>query len=697
MKHTYRMKAGNPYPRGATWDGSGVNFAVFSANATKVEICLFDETGKQELERYQLPEYTDEVFHGYLDHLRPGQLYGLRVHGPYDPENGHRFNPNKLLIDPYAHALHGELQWNDAVFGYTPGHKDGDLSFDERDSAPYVPKSIVVDSAFTWHDEARPHTPWNDTIIYEAHVKGMTQRNTRLAPELRGTIAGIGQGETVEYLSKLGISAIELLPIHAFIDDHFLTEKGFRNYWGYNTIGFFAIEPRYLASGHISEFRTMVKNLHKAGIEVILDVVYNHTAEGNEMGPTLCFRGIDNASYYRLSPEDNRFYYDTTGCGNSLNLHHPRVLQLVMDSLRYWVTEMHVDGFRFDLASTLARVADADFDTYSSFFDAIRQDPTLSTVKLIAEPWDMGKNGYQVGGFPPGWSEWNDKFRDTARQFWKGDEGKLADFASRLAGSSDVYNHQGRKPHASINFITAHDGFCLKDLVSYNAPHNEANKEKSGSENNQSWNCGEEGPSENKDVLDLRYRQKRNFLSTLLLSQGVPMLLGGDEIGRTQQGNNNAYCQDSEISWYDWNLSERNKELLRFTRMVIALRKKHPALRRNHFFTGQLIGQGGQKDMTWIAPNGKEMQEQDWNMNFAHAMGYYFTDETGHDGPFLILINSYHEALDFLLPDAEYSTPWKRLFDTTLQPREYTKRFEEGETYRLEGRSFVLLKKDIPK
>src|SRR5690242_7437705 len=538
---------GRPYPRGATWDGEGVNFALFSANATRVELCLFDPKGRREMQRIDLIEQTDQVWHCYLPEARPGLLYGYRVHGPYKPDEGHRFNPNKLLLDPYARSLEGPLRWSDALFGYTIGHRREDLSLDRRDSASGMPRCKVIDPAFTWGEDRRPKVPWHDTVIYELHVRGFTMQHPEVPPALRGTYAGLCSGPVIEHFKRLGVTSIELMPVHAFVDERAFVQKGLRNYWGYNTIGFFAPEARYSASGKPAEFKTMVKSLHSAGLEVILDVVYNHTAEGNQLGPTLSFRGIDNASYYRLVGENRRYYMDFTGCGNTLNMQDPNVLQLIMDSLRYWVTEMHVDGFRFDLASALARELH-EVDRLGSFFDTIGQDPVLSQVKLIAEPWDVGSGGYQVGNFPPGWNEWNDQYRDTLRAYWKGDGGLIGDFARRFTGSSDLYEASGRKPHASINFVTAHDGFTLQDLVSYNDKHNGANGEdnRDGSNDNRAWNCGVDGPTQDPTIQRLRIQQKRNLIATLLLSQGVPMLLAGDEIGRSQRGNNNAYCQDNE-------------------------------------------------------------------------------------------------------------------------------------------------------
>jgi isoamylase len=559
-----RIWEGNSTQQGATWDGLGVNFSLFSANATKVELCLFDQTGTQEIQRIELPEYTDEIWHGYLPDAAPGTVYAYRVHGPYEPEKGHRFNPNKLVLDPYAKAHIGQLKWGPELFGYTLGAQGDDLTLDKRDSAPLMPKCVVVDPAFTWARDRRPTIPWDQTIIYELHVKGFTKRNSKVPENLRGSFAGLARKEIIDYIRSLGVTSVELLPIHSFVNDSLLLDKGLTNYWGYNTIGFFAADPRYLASGAITEFKQMVAHFHDAGLEVILDVVYNHTAEGNERGPTLSFRGIDNASYYRLLPDKPRYYVNDTGTGNTMNLTHPRVLQMVTDSLRYWITEMHVDGFRFDLGTILGRDG-AGFDQGGGFLDSCRQDPLLSQVKLIAEPWDCGPGGYQVGSFPPGWAEWNDRYRDTVRSFWKGDEGKSAEMASRLAASADLFSKRGRKPWASVNFITAHDGFTLNDLISYNGKHNEANGEnnRDGNSNNLSWNCGAEGPTEDHEITKLRERQKRNMLATLFFSQGTPMLLGGDEFGRTQKGNNNAYCQDNEISWVDWEgIKEEGQSLI---------------------------------------------------------------------------------------------------------------------------------------
>src|SRR3954466_6458641 len=601
-----RLREGQPFPLGATWDGLGVNFALFSANATKVELCLFDIEGKKELERIEMPEYTDEVWHCYLPDARPGTVYGYRVHGPYEPDAGHRFNPNKLLLDPYARQLVGELTWNDALFGYTIGHADKDLSFDERDSAPYAQKARVIDPAFTWGNLRRRRWPWPQTILYEAHVKGFTKLNRRLPEALRGTYSGMGHADSIEYLQKLGITTVELLPVHAFVADRYLAEKGLRNYWGYNTIGFFAPEPRYMATPFANEFKEMVNHLHAAGLEVILDVVYNHTAEGNEGGPTLSFKGIDNVSYYRL-PDNKRHYINDTGTGNTLNLSYPRVIQMVCDSLRYWVQDMHIDGFRFDLGTILAREP-SGFDTHNGFLKAVMQDPVLGAVKMIAEPWDCGPGGYQVGGFPPGWAEWNDKFRDTARDFWRG-EAPPAALAPRLCGSPDVFNHRGRQPWASVNFITAHDGFTLNDWATYNEKHNEANGEgnNDGHSHNRSWNHGVEGPTDDAAINGLRKRQMKNMLATLLLSQGTPMLLGGDEFARTQQGNNNAYCQDNEISWVHWSDDDRSRRMIAFVQRLSGLRHRYPILRHRRWLSGDYNEELGVKDVTWVSATGAEM------------------------------------------------------------------------------------------
>ncbi|HEX7127969.1 MAG TPA: glycogen debranching protein GlgX [Thermodesulfobacteriota bacterium] len=701
-----KVRPGQPYPLGATWDGSGVNFALFSENATGVELCLFEPGDTPKETRVWMPEYTDHVWHVYLPHVRPGQRYGYRVYGPYDPQRGHRFNPAKVVLDPYAKAIDGTIRWSDAMFGYTIGHPDGDLHRDERDNAADVPKCVVVDPAFTWGDDRPPRIPWNETIIYEAHVKGLTMRHPGVPDELRGTYAGLASPAVVDYLVRLGVTAVELMPIHHSVPDKHLVDRGLTNYWGYNSIGFFAPDIRYAseyrAGMQVSEFKAMVKTLHQAGLEVILDVVYNHTAEGNHLGPTLCFRGIDNAAYYRLMP-DRRYYADYTGTGNTLDMTHPRALQLLMDSLRYWILEMHVDGFRFDLASALARELH-DVDRLGAFFDIIHQDPVISQVKLIAEPWDVGEGGYQVGNFPVLWAEWNGVYRDTVRSFIKGDEGQAGSFAYRLTGSSDLYGRGGRRPYASINFVTAHDGFTLNDLVSYNEKHNEANGEANhdGHDHNLSWNCGVEGPTDDPEVTALRERQKRNFLATLFLSQGVPMLLAGDEISRTQQGNNNAYCHDNELTWVDWDLDRARRDLLAFTRYVIQLRKAHPVLRRRQFFFGRRIRGSEVKDLSWFRPDGREMTEADWNNPHTRCFGLRLAgdaipevDAMGErvvDDTLLILVNAHHEAVPFVLPAHRPGVEWEPILDTRVprgRPTAPTR--PGGETYDLGGRSVAML------
>ena len=701
---------GQPYPQGATWDGAGVNFSLFSENATLVQLCLFNgPNGDQESARISLTEQTDQVWHIYLPEVRPGQRYGYRVDGPYAPEEGHRFNPAKLLLDPYAKAIAGNIRWSDALFGYPLGHPDADLAKDERDSAAGLPKCVVVDSAFSWGNDTPPRTPWHKTLIYELHVKGFTKHHPEVPPELQGTFEGLSHPAVIGYLKSLGITAVELLPVHQFVADKHLVDRGLTNYWGYNSIGFFAPEASYSSSGvlgqQVAEFKTLVKTLHREGIEVILDVVYNHTGEGSHLGPTLCFRGIDNAAYYRLMADNRRYYMDYTGCGNTLNMTHPRTLQLIMDSLRYWVQEMHVDGFRFDLASALARELH-EVDRLGAFFDIIHQDPILSQVKLIAEPWDLGEGGYQVGNFPVLWAEWNALYRDTVRRFWKGDGGLVGDLAFRLTGSSDLYERSGRRPYASINFITAHDGFTLNDLVSYNEKHNEANgdENRDGHNDNLSWNCGTEGPSNDPAIQTLRARQQRNFLATLLLSQGVPMLQAGDENGRTQQGNNNVYCQDNEISWVDWKLDRPRRELLEFTRWVIRLFHQHPVLRRRNFFQGRRIRGSEVKDVVWFRPDGKEMADEDWDNWYAHCLGLRLAgdaieevDPRGNrvnDDTLLILLNSYHEPLPFILPAHRTRVRWELLLDTREAKGRLRRRrlLRGGQPYELEARSLALLR-----
>jgi glycogen operon protein len=700
---------GQPYPLGATWDGAGVNFALFSEHATAVELCLFDgPDGLQEIARIPLTEQTDLAWHVYLPEVRPGQRYGYRVHGPYDPAAGHRFNPAKLLLDPYARAIAGMIAWSDTLFGYTIGHADADLSCDSRDSAGNLPKCVVVDSAFSWAHDTPPRIPWHRTLIYELHVKGFTARHPDVPQELQGTYAALACPAVIDYFHALGITAVELMPVHQFVADRHLVARGLTNYWGYNSIAFFAPEACYSSSGvlgqQVSEFKTLVRTLHREGIEVILDVVYNHTGEGNHLGPTLCFRGIDNAAYYRLVADDERYYMDYTGTGNTLNMTHPRTLQLIMDSLRYWVLEMHVDGFRFDLASTLARELH-DVDRLGAFFDIIHQDPVISQVKLIAEPWDLGEGGYQVGNFPVLWAEWNGEYRDTVRRFWRGDEGQVGTLAYRLTGSSDLYGRSGRRPYASINFVTAHDGFTLHDLVSYNEKHNEANGEENrdGHNDNLSWNCGVEGPTNDPAILALRARQQRNFLATLLLSQGVPMLLAGDEIGRTQQGNNNAYCQDNELSWVDWQLNRPRHELLEFTRALIRLFHQHPVLRRRRFFQGRSIRGSEVKDLAWFRPDGREMAEEDWNNPYIRCLGLRLagdaideTDARGNrivDASLLILLNAQHEPLRFVLPAHRPRLRWELVLDTREATGQASHRLiRGGEPYELEACSLALLR-----
>ncbi|WP_043309709.1 glycogen debranching protein GlgX [Pseudomonas sp. ML96] len=694
-----RIAEGHPFPLGATWDGLGVNFALFSAHATKVELCLFDEQGKTELERIELPEYTDEIWHGYLPDAHPGQVYGYRVYGPYEPDAGHRFNPNKLLIDPYAKQLVGQLKWSEALFGYTIGHADADLSFDERDSAAFVPKCKVMDPAFTWGEQTPIRVPWDSTVIYETHLRGISMRHPAVPEALRGTCAGLMKPELLRHIRSLGVSSIELLPVHAFVNDQHLLEKGMNNYWGYNSIAFFAPHPAYLASGKVGEFKEMVAHLHDAGLELILDVVYNHTAEGNERGPTLSMRGIDNASYYRLMPDDRRYYINDSGTGNTLDLSHPCVLQMVTDSLRYWATEMRVDGFRFDLATILGRYADG-FDERHSFLVACRQDPVLSKVKLIAEPWDCGPGGYQVGGFPPGWAEWNDKFRDNVRAFWKGDEGQLAELASRLTASGDLYDQRGRRPFTSVNFITAHDGFTLRDLVSYDHKHNEDNDEdnRDGTDHNISWNHGHEGPTDDAEIRELRLRQMRNLLGTLLFAQGTPMLLAGDEFGRTQHGNNNPYCQDNELSWVDWNLDDEGRGLIDFTRRLISLRRSYPILRRGRFLVGHYNEELGVKDVSWLTPDGEEMTEEHWHDAEARCMGMLMDGRaqptgihrSGEDATLLLILSAHHEIVDFLLPEVAEGSAWHCLLDSSRPQLRGAESQPFGSRHAVQARSLLL-------
>jgi glycogen operon protein len=675
-----RVWPGRPYPLGATWDGGGVNFALFAEHATKVELCLFDEAeADREAHRIVMPEHTEHVWHGYLPDVLPDQLYGYRVHGPYEPAKGHRFNAHKIVLDPYAKAIGRSLVWDDSLFGYKIGEPDNDLSFDVRNSAAHAPLAAVVDPAFTWGDDRPPRHPWHKTLIYELHVKGFSKRLAGIPEKVQGTYAALATDQALAHLKSLHVTAVELMPVHHFVNDRHLMERGLSNYWGYNTLGFFALEPRYAggdsAREAILQFKMMIRALHAAGIEVILDVVYNHTGEGSQLGPTLSLRGIDNAAYYRLSPDDPRHYMDFTGCGNTLNMQHPRVLQLIMDSLRYWVQEMHVDGFRFDLASTLAREL-FEVNRLGAFFDIIAQDPVLSQVKLIAEPWDVGPGGYQVGNFPVGWTEWNGKYRDNVRRFWKGDGGTASEFATRLTGSSDLYAWGGRLPSASINFITCHDGFTLQDLVSYNDKHNEANGEnnRDGTNENYSWNCGFEGPTIDAAVLTLRERQKRNLIATLLLSQGVPMLRGGDELSQSQKGNNNGYCQDNELTWLNWELDATQKSFLDFVRQIAAIWSEQPVFHRKRFFQGRRIRGSDIKDISWFEPTGLEMTEQAWTAGYIKCLGVRLAGDlignvndrgepiTGDT--VLMLLNAHHEPLPFRLPAVKTGQVWQRLVDT---------------------------------
>ena len=665
------MRPGKPYPLGASFDGEGTNFSLFSEVAERVELCLFDARGAQTA--IELPEVTAYCWHGYLPGVRPGQRYGFRVHGPWVPELGQRCNPAKLLLDPYAKAIDGEVRWDPAVYPY---RMDAPDLADGRDSAPFVPRSVVIDPAFDWGDDRRPDTPLNQTVIYETHVKGFTRLHSGVPPELRGTYAGLGHPAAIAHLQALGITAVELMPVHQFIHYAQLARKGLRNYWGYSSIGYFAPHNGYASAGglgeQVTEFKHMVQALHRAGIEVILDVVYNHTSEGDELGPMLNFRGIDNAAYYRLMPDDPRRYMDFTGTGNSLNVRHPHVLQLIMDSLRYWILEMHVDGFRFDLAATLAREL-YEVDRLAAFFDVVQQDPVVSQVKLIAEPWDVGEGGYQVGNFPPLWSEWNGRFRDCVRDYWRGRDRTLAEFATRLTGSSDLYESTGRRPYASINFVTAHDGFTLRDLVSYDDKHNEANGEdnRDGTDDNRSWNCGVEGPTDDPAINRLRRRQQRNFLATLFLSQGVPMLLGGDEIGRSQNGNNNAYCQDNALSWYDW--EHADGDLLAFTCRLIAFYREHPVFHRRRWFQGRAIHGAGVSEIAWFTPEGEEMNERHWQEESAKSFAMCLNGEAlarsgekSGDERFCLFFNAHHETMTFRLPGHDWGRRWEKLLDTDM-------------------------------
>lgn len=695
-----KIYPGKPYPLGATWDGQGVNFALYANHATKVELCLFGSKDGPVTDTIEIKERTRQIWHVYLPDLSPGQCYGYRVHGPFEPNEGHRYNANKLLIDPYAKAISGNINWHDALFAYQIGQDD--LSFSETDSAPFIPKSVVIDHHYDWEGVEAPQVSYHNTIIYEAHVKGLTIRHPGLPEEIRGTYAGIGHPVIIDYLKSLGITAIELMPVHQFVNDRGLIDKGLSNYWGYNSIGFFAPDFRYSSNGamggQVKEFKDMVKALHKAGIEVILDVVYNHTAEGNHLGPTLSFKGIDNVEYYRLT-EDNRYYMDYTGTGNTLNAHYPTVLRLMMDSLRYWILEMHVDGFRFDLASTLARGLD-EVNMLGSFFSIIHQDPVISQVKLIAEPWDVGEGGYQVGNFPPGWAEWNGKYRDCIRDYWRGEDSMLSEFASRFAGSPDLYQDDNRTPTASINLITAHDGFTLHDLVTYNEKHNEANGEDNndGETHNRSCNYGIEGETDDQLIIDLRKRQKRNMLTTLMLSQGVPMLVAGDEHGRTQRGNNNAYCQDNEISWVNW--ANADQELISFTKSIIRLRQNHAVFCRRKWFQGEKIKGSGVEDINWFLPEGKEMEDHNWNEDYAKSLAVFLnghgikrTDPNGNpitDSNFYVIFNAHHEGLDYKLPIEKYGAKWKVIVQTGNE-LDHEQEFNAQENIYISGRSVVVL------
>jgi isoamylase len=704
-----RVWPGRPYPLGATWDGAGVNFAIFSERATKVELCLFEADGDikdaREVERITLPEYTDLVWHGYFPDVEPGQLYGYRVHGPFDPANGLRFNPNKVVLDPYAKAIGRDVIWDDSLFGYKIGDQAEDLSLDERDSAKFCALGSVLDNAFTWGDDRAPRIPWHKTLIYEAHVRGLTVNHPEVPEDRRGTYAGLTSEAVIQHLLSLGVTAVELMPVHYHLNDRHLVEKGLTNYWGYNTLGFFAPHVGYASKQSprksVQEFKMMVRALHAAGIEVILDVVYNHTAEGNERGPTLSMRGVDNTSYYRPA-DDSRYYMDFTGCGNTLNVRHPRVLQFIMDSLRYWILEMHVDGFRFDLASTLARELH-DVDRLGAFFDIIHQDPIISQVKLIAEPWDVGPGGYQVGNFPVLWTEWNGKYRDTVRRFWKGEGGLASEFATRLSGSSDLYQHDGRKPYASINFITAHDGFTLHDIVSYDQKHNDANGEgnKDGADDNNSWNCGAEGSTDDENILNLRERQKRNLIATMLFSEGVPMVLGGDELSHSQKGNNNAYCQDNELTALNWQLDERGREFFDFVKRCTQIWREQPVLQRRKFFLGRAIRGSDIKDISFIDPGGNEMSDEAWGSDFVRCLGVRLAgdiinevDERGEPvkgDTLLILMNAHWEKIDFVLPATRDEHIWETLIDT-WDPQLPLRICSGGQTYPVFGRSLAVLR-----
>jgi len=704
-----RVWTGLPYPLGATWTGTGVNFAIYSENATGIDLCLFDEPeADRENVRIRFREKTDHVWHLFLPDAQPGQLYGYRVYGPYAPQEGHRFNASKVVIDPYARAIAGKVLWGPEMFAYPLGGPAEDLKRDYQDNVALMPKCVVVDPAFDWKDDQPLRIPLADSVIYEVHVAGFTKLWEIVPKEIRGSYSGICSPAAIDYLKRLGITAVELLPIHEHCDDGFLLDRGVSNYWGYNTLGYFEPESSYASGGvigeQVNEFKSMVRELHRAGIEVILDVVYNHTAEGNHLGPALCFKGIDNAAYYRLVSGNRRYYMDYTGCGNTANTQNPRVLQLIMDSLRYWVNDMHVDGFRFDLATTLGR-EDHLFSRNSAFFDILLQDPLLSQVKLISEPWDVGEGGYMVGGFPVPWSEWNGKYRDCVRRYWKGDDGTLAELGYRITGSPDLYEHQGKRPYASINFVTSHDGFTLNDLVSYNEKHNEANGEgnQDGDNNNNSWNCGTEGPTDDQEVKNLRERQKRNFLVTLFLSQGVPMITGGDEFGRTQQGNNNAYCQDNEISWFNWDWTPEQEALFEFTRELAGFRRSHSVFRRTKYFGGKRIRGSDVKDITWLSPHGAEMKESDWTNGFSKCLGMLVSGSTRdvrdregepiHDDTYLLLMNAHFEPLTFILPGRD-EIRWQTVIDTTV-PTGFLAQIEitpAGEEIELTERSLRLLR-----
>jgi isoamylase len=707
---SYQVYPGEAFPLGATWDGEGVNFALYAENATGVDLCLFDSASENATQTViRVRERFNHVWHVYIPGIRPGQLYGYRVYGPYEPQNGHRFNPNKLLIDPYAKAISGTIQWHDALFGYEVGHPDADLSFSESDSAPYVPKSVVIDQNFDWEGDKSPKIPYHHSVIYETHVRGFTKLHPGIPEEIRGSYSAISHPETIKYLKSLGVTAVELMPVHHFITDRYLKDKGLTNYWGYNSIGYFAPDVRLSSvdgtSGHqVQEFKKMVKELHKAGIEVIIDVVYNHTGEGNHMGPTISFRGIDNASYYRLT-EDKRYYMDYTGTGNTLNAMMPNVLRLIMDSLRYWILEMHVDGFRFDLASTLARELH-EVDRLGAFFDIVHQDPVISQVKLIAEPWDVGEGGYQVGKFPPGWGEWNGKYRDCIRDYWRGADSMLAEFAFRFTGSPDLYKEDYRRPTASINFVTAHDGFTLHDLVSYNEKHNEDNGEDNndGESHNRSWNCGAEGLTDDEHINQLRKRQQRNFLTTLFVSQGVPMLLAGDEFGRTQNGNNNAYCQDSDISWFQWDKADQ--QLLEFTRKLIEMRRDHPVFCRRRWFKGVPIKGVGVEDIAWFLPEGMEMSEENWTQDYAKSLGVYLNGrgirsvgpkgEPIVDDSFYLIFNASELQLTYVLPPEKFGSRWVKVLDTSKGfVEDEGEEYEPGASVTVESRSVVILKEPL--